>query len=78
MVHGMFSLENTGFGALPKAFVAELHRRYQGRVFAFDHFTLSEDPRENVDWLLRQTRIEPPCKSLMSSAIHAADWSAGS
>ncbi len=23
---------------------------YDGRVFAFDHFTLSEDPRQNVEW----------------------------
>jgi hypothetical protein len=54
MVHGTFSRAHTAFGSLPKGFVEELHRHYQGRVFAFDHFTVSEDPRENVDWLLRQ------------------------
>ena len=52
MVHGTFSRSHTAFGGLPKDFVAELHHRYQGRVFAFDHYTLCEDPRQNVEWLL--------------------------
>lgn len=52
LVHGTFSRAHTAFGALPPEFVAALHRRYQGRVFAFDHFTLSEDPRQNVAWLI--------------------------
>lgn len=50
MVHGTFSRAHTAFGALPADFVRELHRRYEGRVFAFDHFTLSEDPNQNVEW----------------------------
>ena len=54
MVHGTFSRAHTAFGSLPKQFVEDLHRRYQGRVFAFDHHTLSEDPRQNVEWLLQQ------------------------
>jgi hypothetical protein len=54
MVHGTFSRSHTAFGGLPKDFVAGLHQRYQGRVFAFDHYTLSEDPRQNVEWLLGQ------------------------
>lgn len=54
LVHGTFSRTHTAFGSLPPDFVAELHRRYQGRVFAFDHFTLSEDPRQNAAWLLRR------------------------
>lgn len=54
MVHGTFSRAHTAFGSLPKEFVASLHQRYQDRVFAFDHYTLSEDPRDNVEWLLRQ------------------------
>ena len=54
MIHGTFSRAHTAFGALPKEFVEMLHREYSGRVFAFDHFTLSHDPRQNVDWLLDQ------------------------
>lgn len=53
MVHGTTSRAHTAFGALPRAVVEELHRRYDGRVFAFDHFTLSEDPRQNLDWFCR-------------------------
>lgn len=53
MVHGTTSRAHTAFGALPRAVVEELHRRYEGRVFAFDHYTLSEDPRQNLDWFCR-------------------------
>lgn len=53
MIHGTTSRAHTAFGDLPPAVVAELHRRYEGRVFAFDHFTLSEDPRQNLDWFFR-------------------------
>lgn len=53
MVHGTFSRAHTAFGSLPKDFVISLYQRYQGRVFAFDHYTLSEDPRQNVEWLLQ-------------------------
>jgi hypothetical protein len=52
MVHGTFSRANTAFGGLPPDVVSELHRLYAGRVFAFDHFTLSEDPEQNVRWLV--------------------------
>jgi len=47
-VHGTFSQSHTGFGALPKDFIEEVHRAYSGRVVAFDHFTLSHDPLRNV------------------------------
>jgi hypothetical protein len=48
-VHGTFSQAHSAFGCLPRDFVAELAHRYEGRVFAFDHFTLSHDPRQNVE-----------------------------
>jgi hypothetical protein len=54
MVHGTFSRSHLAFGQLPKAYIEELHRLYGGRVFAFDHFTLSEDPKKNVQWLVSQ------------------------
>ncbi|MCU0650370.1 MAG: caspase family protein, partial [Gemmatimonadaceae bacterium] len=47
-VHGTFSRAHLAFGALPDGVMTELHRRYEGRVFAFDHFTLSHDPKENI------------------------------
>jgi pimeloyl-ACP methyl ester carboxylesterase len=36
---------------MPRAVMERLHRRYQGRVFAFDHPTVSVTPTENVRWL---------------------------
>jgi pimeloyl-ACP methyl ester carboxylesterase len=53
-VHGTFSQTHTGFGGLPSQVVTELHKMYGGRVFAFDHFTLSDDPMTNVVWLINQ------------------------
>ncbi len=52
MVHGTFSQSHTSFGQLTSQFVDDLSEVYKGRVFAFDHPTLSEDPRANVEWLL--------------------------
>jgi hypothetical protein len=52
LIHGTFSQAHSGFGGMSPEFVADLHRIYSGRVFAFDHFTLSDDPRKNIEWLL--------------------------
>ena len=54
LVHGTFSRSHMAFAALPKADVETLYRRYEGRVFAFDHLFLSEDPAANVRWLVSQ------------------------
>lgn len=47
-MHGTFSTAQSAFCDLPDATMDELHRRYHGRVFAFDHFTLSHSPQQNV------------------------------
>lgn len=52
MVHGTFSRAHAGFGGLPTSFVGDLHDIYGGRVFAFDHFTLCDDPMDNVAWFV--------------------------
>jgi hypothetical protein len=52
MVHGTFSRTDRAFGSLPAAVVTELHDRYRGRVFSFDHHTLSRTPTENVQQFL--------------------------
>jgi hypothetical protein len=46
-VHGTFSTCGT-FAPLPGAAIAELSRRYEGRLIAFNHATLTADPRENA------------------------------
>lgn len=54
LVHGTFSRSDRAFGGLaPEAFGA-LHDRYEGRVIAFDHATLSCTPSENVDAFLER------------------------
>jgi hypothetical protein len=47
-IHGTFSRSFSGFYGIPPDTMQELHSRYQGRVFAFDHFTLSHDPERNL------------------------------
>jgi hypothetical protein len=53
-VHGTFSTAHGGFGDVPPALMQELHARYGGRVVAFNHHTLSHDPKRNVEELLRR------------------------
>ncbi|TFH62109.1 MAG: hypothetical protein E4G90_09460, partial [Gemmatimonadales bacterium] len=53
-VHGTFSTAHGGFGGLPHETMNKLHQGYQGRVFAFNHFTLSEDPNQNAQWFQKQ------------------------
>ncbi len=47
-VHGTFSTAHGAFHDMPPELMQELHQRYNGRVFAFNHFSLSHDPLENV------------------------------
>ena len=51
LVHGTFSTAHGGFGSLPAATMRVLHERYDGRVLALDHPSVSVSPRENVDQL---------------------------
>ncbi len=51
MIHGTFSSTHAAFGTLPEQLVADLASHYQGRVFAFDHPTVSVDPAHNVSQL---------------------------
>jgi hypothetical protein len=52
MVHGTLSRTHMAFHQLPKDYVEALTRLYDGRIFAFDHFTLSHDPHENIRHLI--------------------------
>lgn len=61
-VHGTFSRAASAFGGLPREVMEELSHVYGNRLFAFDHFTLSHSPRQNVDRFLAMlpagTRLE--------------------
>lgn len=53
MVHGTFSRTDAAFGDLPSEFVENIFQMYGGRVFSFDHPTLSVDPKQNAEWFVR-------------------------
>lgn len=61
-VHGTCSTSQGGFGALDPAVWAQLSARYGGRVFAFDHPTLSVDPLSNVETLTTLLPTGAPLK----------------
>lgn len=50
LIHGTNSRTHLAFSGLAEETVTALHERYDGRVFAFDHLTISEDPQKNIDW----------------------------
>ena len=52
-IHGTFSTSQAAFGDLPRSVIEKLHERYGGRVIAFDHPTLADDPTSNARWLLQ-------------------------
>jgi pimeloyl-ACP methyl ester carboxylesterase len=47
-VHGTFSTAHGGFMQIPKPVLQELSDKYGGRVFAYNHFSLSDDPQANA------------------------------
>lgn len=51
LVHGTFSTPQGGFGSIPEATMRTLHERYDGRVAAFEHHSVSVTPRENAELL---------------------------
>lgn len=51
-VHGTFSRAHSAFCSLSGSVMRELHNRYDGRVFAFNHPTATTDPIGNAQWLI--------------------------
>ncbi len=54
LLHGTACPSHNEFGRFKPEFVKKLLDRYEGRVIAFDHFTLSESPLENARDLVSQ------------------------
>ncbi len=53
-IHGTFSNAESGFGGLKDTdFFARAKDIYDDRIFAFNHFTVSRSPQENVQALLQ-------------------------
>jgi pimeloyl-ACP methyl ester carboxylesterase len=67
-VHGTFS-SCGAFSPIAPEVMRELSDRYQGRVFAFNHPTMSADPRENALELLRA--IPPGVKLEVDIVCHS-------
>jgi hypothetical protein len=58
MVHGTFSRTGAAFGDLPPEYVQRIFQMYEGRVFSFDHPTLSVDPEQNAEQFVRSVPAE--------------------
>jgi pimeloyl-ACP methyl ester carboxylesterase len=52
-IHGTHSRSQGAFGALPDDQMARFKELYGNRIIAFDHRTLSEDPIQNIEWLVK-------------------------
>ena len=52
-IHGTFSTAHASFGSLSDEAFNSLYHRYEGRLLAFNHPTLSPDPKNNIEWLLQ-------------------------
>jgi hypothetical protein len=76
-VHGTFSTTDGGFGGLTAATREALNEKYHGRVIAYDHPTIADDPIENARRFLeiaadRRLELDIVCHSrggLVSRAI---------
>lgn len=68
-VHGTFSTAHGGFGKLPMETLQALHDAYSGRVFAFDHLTLSATPEENVSWFSKEIQKHLPAHGALEVDI---------
>ncbi|MGQ0838206.1 esterase/lipase family protein [Actinokineospora sp.] len=65
-LHGTASRSHIGFAGIPPETMAALENRYGGRVFAYDHHTLSVDPADNARWLVDQV---PPDAGLTVDVV---------
>ncbi len=52
LLHNTLGRAETAVGPLPADVFRQLEQKYDGRIFALDHFTLSHAPKRNVEELL--------------------------
>ncbi len=60
LVHGIFSSVEGMLAGLPRRAMESWHSRYEGRVLAFDHLTVSESPEDNARFVLGAVRDALP------------------
>lgn len=63
-VHGTFSSTHSAFNQLDVATVEALNERYEGRVFAFDHPSVSVSPDKNAEYFAKQLASHLPGKTV--------------
>ena len=56
LLHDAFGLSHTSFGQMPGGLVTRLSASYDGRVWAYDHPTLTPSPHDNAAELVRLVR----------------------
>jgi len=60
LVHGIFSTVEGMLGYLPGSVMDMLRARYQDRVIAFNHISVTKSPDENARWFLEQVKQAAP------------------
>jgi hypothetical protein len=61
-IHGGASTATGAFHELSAATMQTLYDRYESRLLAFNHPTMTEDPQENARWFLKQVPAALPLR----------------
>lgn len=65
LVHGIFSTVEGMFAGLPRSALQRWYERYEGRVLAFNHPTVSVSPEDNARQLLAAIQRQLPGEPLL-------------
>lgn len=65
LVHGIFSTVEGMLAGLPRSALQRWYERYEGRVLAFNHPTVSVSPEDNARQLLAAIQRQPPGEPLV-------------
>src|SRR5262249_21271324 len=60
VIHGVFSSVEGMLSLLPRAAMEELIRRYDGRVVAYNHLSVSKTPEDNARYFLEAAKRGMP------------------
>lgn len=64
LVHGIFGSVEGMLSGLPRSFMEELHARYEGRVLAFNHLSVTASPEDNARFFLGEAKRAAPTAQL--------------
>ena len=60
IIHGILSSTEAMLSRLPASMMEELHAKYEGRVIAYNHRSVTRSPDENALWFLDQVSQAAP------------------